>query len=236
VGVADLCAPSYSGRSERDTTYLNKWLAQGYAIVSTDYEGLGTPGGHAYLHCQSEANGNIDAVRAAQSAGLNLSKSWLVIGQSQGGQGALCTGAYVAERAGELDFRGTLATAPAVNWKDRFYTGKAEDPNPFVGMSLYLARGFEVYEPTFQASDVFTDAAMALMPYSDTLCVNEFIGLGMKANLTQGQSLKVVPFGMAPGAASGAEHSGPLNQGFDTFRQWVADRFADKAAGDNCQD
>ena len=54
MGVADLCAPSFKGRSGRDIKYLNKWLAEGYAIVSTDYEGLGTPGGHAYLHCQSE--------------------------------------------------------------------------------------------------------------------------------------------------------------------------------------
>ncbi len=288
VGVADVCAPSYRGRSERDIKYLNKWLAEGYAIVSTDYEGLGTPGGHAYLHCRSEANGNIDAVRAAQQLELNLSKRWLVLGQSQGGQGALYTGAFVAASAPELDFRGTLATAPAVNWKDRFFTGRAEDPNPFIGMSLYLARGFEVYEPAFQSSNTFSDAAMELLPYADTLCVGELIGIGMKAKLTQGQSLKVVPFGKAPGTASGAEkmdvpvsgwsapvyigqgsadplvrfedvrnfsvdlcnedvavtldvyegakHSGPLNQGFDAFRQWVADRFAGKPAADSCQE
>ncbi len=288
VGVADLCASSFKGRSGRDIKYLNKWLAEGYAIVSTDYEGLGTPGGHAYLHCQSEANGNIDAVQAAQQLGLNLSRRWLVLGQSQGGQGALCTGAHVAARESELDFLGTLATAPGVNWKDRFLSGRADDPNPFIGMSLYLARGFEVYEPGFQSSKTFSDAAMGLLPYADTLCVGELIGVGMKANLTQGQSLQVVPFGKAPGTASGAgkmdvpisgwtapvyigqgsadplvrfedvrnfsadlcsenvsvtldvyegaEHSGPMNQGFDAFRQWVADRFAGKPAGDSCQE
>jgi acetyl esterase/lipase len=287
VGVADACAPSHNGRAPRDIAYLNKWLTEGYAIVSTDYEGLGTSGGHTYLHCKSEANGNIDAVLAAQQAGLNLSKSWLVIGQSQGGQGALCTGAYVADRSGELDFRGTLATAPAVNWKDRFFSGGAEDPNPFIGMSLYLARGFEVYEPHFNTGETFTDAAMALMPYTETLCVSELIGVGMKANLSQGQSLKIVPIGKAPGVLSatqkmdvptsgwsapvyiaqgtadtlvrfedarkfalalcdeniqvffdayeGAEHSGPLNQGFDAFSQWVANRFAGKPGSSNCQ-
>jgi hypothetical protein len=26
VGIADVCAPSWAGRSERDITYLNHWL------------------------------------------------------------------------------------------------------------------------------------------------------------------------------------------------------------------
>jgi TonB family protein len=46
TGVADVCAPSWTPKSQRDTDYLNAWLAQGYAIVATDYQGLGTPGGH----------------------------------------------------------------------------------------------------------------------------------------------------------------------------------------------
>ncbi|MEA1146259.1 hypothetical protein U8M64_28080, partial [Klebsiella pneumoniae] len=44
VGSADRCAPSLNERSPRDTRYLNYWLDQGYAIVATDYQGLGTPG------------------------------------------------------------------------------------------------------------------------------------------------------------------------------------------------
>jgi pimeloyl-ACP methyl ester carboxylesterase len=287
VGVADICAPSFSGRSERDITYLNKWLAAGYAIVSTDYEGLGTPGGHTYLHCESEANGNIDAVRASLQLGRDLSASWMVMGQSQGGQGALCTGAYVGDRAPDLDFRGTLATAPAVSWKARFATGTADEPSPFFAMSLFLARGFEVYAPAFQSKAAFTDAGMALLPHTDSQCVRAMIGMGMKANLTMGESLKIVPFGDIPGVDEGAElmevpttgwnapvyigqgsadplvrfedvanhalelcrndvsvtldvyegaqHSGPMNQGFDAFSQWVAGRFGDKEAVDNCE-
>ncbi|MGI9327337.1 MAG: alpha/beta hydrolase family protein [Pseudomonadales bacterium] len=286
LGVADICAPSFAGHSERDKKFLNKWLAEGYAIVATDYEGLGTPGGHAYLHCRSEANSNIDAVSAARQLGLALSDRWLVIGQSQGGQGALCTGAYVAERAQALDFRGTLATAPAVNWKQRFSVGTPDEPSPFVGMSLLLARGFEVYEPSFDPNEAFTAATLEMMPYTDTACVGELIGMGMKANLTMGESLKIVPFGDIPGAGNGAEkmdvpvegwstpvymaqgtadtlvryvdvqnfsaqlcargvnvtldvyegleHSGPMNTGFEEFKNWVALRFTDTPAEGNC--
>ena len=41
VGVADVCAPSWNKRSDRDTKYLNHWLSQGYAVVASDYQGLG---------------------------------------------------------------------------------------------------------------------------------------------------------------------------------------------------
>jgi hypothetical protein len=43
TGTADVCAPSWMTRGTRDTDYLNAWLAQGYAVVASDYQGLGTP-------------------------------------------------------------------------------------------------------------------------------------------------------------------------------------------------
>ncbi|MFI7705483.1 hypothetical protein [Nonomuraea sp. NPDC049480] len=50
VGIADGCAQSVGGRSARDITYLSAWLRAGYAVVATEYKGLGTPGPHPYLH------------------------------------------------------------------------------------------------------------------------------------------------------------------------------------------
>ena len=204
VGVADVCAPSFNGRSPRDVSYLNSWLAAGYAIVATDYEGLGTRGTHPYLHCRSEANGTIDAVTAAHQLGLPLSKRWMVTGQSQGGQAALCTGAYAGQQDSDLEFLGTLATAPGVNFMQRFRYGKAEDANPFIGIALLLGRGFETYEPSFDRHVAFTEPSLALMPYTDQTCIHELIGLGYKASLTSGQSMKFIPFSETPGVAAAA--------------------------------
>ncbi len=204
VGVADVCAPSFAGRSTRDVTYLNHWLAKGYAIVATDYEGLGTAGPHSYLHCRAEAYGNIDAVRAARQLGAPISTRWLVAGQSQGGQGALCTGALAAEHAPELEFLGTLATAPGVNFLERFAAGQPDDPNPFLGIALLLARGFETYEPEFDANATFSDAALALAHHTSQMCISELVGLGMQADLTVGQSFDVHPFSEAPGVRKAA--------------------------------
>ncbi|HQR02983.1 MAG: lipase [Proteobacteria bacterium] len=215
VGIADVCAPSFRGNSARDITYLNKWLAAGYAIVATDYEGLGTPGTHAYLHCRSEANGNVDAVRAAQQLGWPLSKNWLVFGQSQGGQGALCTGAIATKRAPELNFLGTLATAPGLNFMDRFSVMNPADPNPFIVVTLLMARGFETFEPDFKSSNVFTDAAMALMPVANSECIETMINRGVAAKLTVGESFKLFPLSAAPGVAAAARQMEIPRDGWD---------------------
>ena len=83
VGVADVCAPSWAGRSLRDVRYLNTWLDQGYAVVASDYQGLGVPGPHPYLHARAAAYGVLDSVRAALQAELPLANKVVIIGQSQ---------------------------------------------------------------------------------------------------------------------------------------------------------
>ncbi|MFK0250337.1 lipase family protein [Amycolatopsis azurea] len=112
VGVAEHLAPSLTRHSDRDQTYLRHWLEQGYAVVATDYIGLGTPGGHAYLDGRAEAHAGIDMVRAARSVNDTLAAKWVALGQSQGGGAAVFTAALATSYAPELDFRGTVATAP----------------------------------------------------------------------------------------------------------------------------
>ena len=67
VGIADACAPSKIGtQANYDSPLLNRWLKAGYAVVRTDYEGLGTPGPHPYLIGVSEGRSTLDMVRAAR--------------------------------------------------------------------------------------------------------------------------------------------------------------------------
>ena len=61
TGVADKCAPSRLGAKSpviADLDYvdpeLEQWLELGYAVLRTDYQGLGTPGPHPYLVGKSE--------------------------------------------------------------------------------------------------------------------------------------------------------------------------------------
>lgn len=112
VGISDACTPSALPRSHRDDDYLSHWLGQGYAIVASDYSGLGTPGLMSYLDSTTTAHGIIDSVVAAQQMNLPLAPAWALVGQSQGAGAAISSARWATEfTAGtSLDFRGVVAT------------------------------------------------------------------------------------------------------------------------------
>ena len=96
------------------STQIDRLLAQGVAVIAPDYIGLGrfATGPHPYLEIRTEATATIDLVRAARKARPELSRTWAVMGGSQGGQAALGTAHLQAAYAPELDFRGTVAIDP----------------------------------------------------------------------------------------------------------------------------
>ena len=99
--LAAQCAPSRSGVGS--IPYLDPLLDARMIVVATDYEGLGTPGIQPYLVGQSEAQGVLDAARAARSlVGRAASNTVVVIGYSQGGQAALFAGQIAQSYAPEL--------------------------------------------------------------------------------------------------------------------------------------
>jgi hypothetical protein len=116
-GLGDRCAPSVVGPAlpRRDRPYLANWMRDGYAIVASDYAGLGTAGLPAYLNGRSEAHNIVDIVKAgrtyARRAGSRLSRRWVVIGQSQGAGAAIYTARYATRYGGRgLDYLGAVGT------------------------------------------------------------------------------------------------------------------------------
>lgn len=119
LGTADACAPSWTGFRERDAVYLNRWLEEGFAVVATDYQGLGGPGPHPYSHWQSEGASVLDAIRAARAARPGeISSNVIIAGQSQGGGAALGAAMLARDYAGELTILGAISTAPNSTFPD----------------------------------------------------------------------------------------------------------------------
>ena len=75
TGVADVCAPSWASTNPRTNDYLNKWLAEAYGVVATDYQGLGTPGPHPWMTVRPHGYSVLDSVRAALKAFPELANS-----------------------------------------------------------------------------------------------------------------------------------------------------------------
>jgi hypothetical protein len=110
-GIADHCAPSRNP-SATDIPALNTLLGQGWLVVATDYQGLGSKKTHPYLVGESEARSAIDIVRAARNLpAAHASAHYVVWGWSQGGQAAMFASHIAAGYAPELDLQGTAAVA-----------------------------------------------------------------------------------------------------------------------------
>ena len=118
TGIAAVCAPSLRGWSSRDRAYSNHWLDEGFAVVATDYQGLGTPGPHPYLHVQTgrlQRPGRRPS-GVASTFGDMLRNQIVLVGQSQG-SGAALGAAWLAPRySPELHIIGAVATGLVVEF------------------------------------------------------------------------------------------------------------------------
>ena len=122
LGVADRCAPSWAGHKPRDAAYINKWLENGFAVVATDYQGLGGPGPHAYLNWESEGRSVLDAVRAAlASQPGKIANRVVVTGQSQGSGAALGATRIAPSYAPDVGLKATVATGVISTFPDAIH-------------------------------------------------------------------------------------------------------------------
>lgn len=181
VGIGDNCAPSRNPRSERDAQYLNSWLKEGYAIVATDYQGLGTPGPHAYLNSRAAAYATLDSLRAALgSKTLPLSDKIVIVGQSQGAAAAFATAGFAPDYAPELKILGTVATGtphsgrPSKSGKVQYRSSRAEQEHVdhSIAYILYIAAVANQTDPNLPAKSVLSDKGLAAMKEAETRCVH----------------------------------------------------------------
>jgi acetyl esterase/lipase len=174
-GIADACAPSRIAMpGEYDERLLDGWLKAGYAVVRTDYEGLGTPGAHPYLIGDSEGRSVLDMVRAARALHPSIGKRLVVAGHSQGGQAALFAGALARRWTPELELRGTLALAPVSHLAEQAGLLRAiTTPGPLSGLIALIARGVDVAHPEIDLPSLLGERAKALYGQTDAKCIGE---------------------------------------------------------------
>jgi hypothetical protein len=152
-GQGNQCAPSrlfnqgihYSGGWDLmfnfDEVFVNTMVARGFAIVMTDYEGLGTPEMHTFDNRLAQGQAVLDAARAAMLLpGTSLDPRGPVAfwGYSQGGNAVASAAELAPSYAPELRVVGTYAGAPHANLKEFI---PYLDGSVFVGGVGYLLNG-----------------------------------------------------------------------------------------------
>ncbi|WP_216205912.1 alpha/beta hydrolase family protein [Amycolatopsis aidingensis] len=181
TGIGDRCAPSHDPGAAYGSQ-LGSFLRNGYAIAATDYAGLGTPGVHPYLISESEALATVDSVRAARRLAPELSARWFAVGHSQGGQASFATAELAGEYGDGLDFRGSVAYAPAPNMTPYVDQGPAGDPLEQTFYSMMLV-GLKTQHPRLHYADYLGRRALRLLPEVHRECIDDLIARFVRAGL-----------------------------------------------------
>jgi pimeloyl-ACP methyl ester carboxylesterase len=183
TGIADSCAPSRDTRGNPAHDYtayaypaLNRYLKAGYAVVRTDYQGLGTPGTHEFLVGVPEGRSVLDMVRAARKLDPRIGKRVALVGHSQGGQAVLYAASLAPKWTPELKVRGTVAFAPVSHLSTQAgFIPSLKTPSSLSAYAAIILRGVDTAEPKQHLSRLLTDRGAALYPQTKRKCQAELV-------------------------------------------------------------
>lgn len=176
TGIADKCAPSVSPEKSPVSRYpqvlLRPWIKAGYAVVRTDYQGLGTPGVHQYLVGRSEGRAVLDIVRAARQLDPVVSRRVVLAGHSQGGHAALWAAKQAPSWTPGLKVRGTVAVAPASHIETQAkYVKALTEPGELSSLAGLIMRGLDAARPGLEVRSYLSTPARALYPETKRKCL-----------------------------------------------------------------
>ena len=170
-GSADICANSRPEIPD-EMWYgfeMNRFLAEGYVVAYTDYEGLGTPGPFMFAIPESSARSILDAARAGRDLlGTAASDRVIVYGHSLGAGAALATGERAGKYAPELDVRGVVALEggtllSAGRWSEAVKTLPSRN-------FMQAVSSFSAAYPGIRPSDFLTAEALRDLPLLEKRC------------------------------------------------------------------
>lgn len=178
TGYAQQCAPSLLPEpfTAGAMPVLEEVLERGWAVVATDYAGLGTDGPQPYLIGAGEAHSVLDAVRAArqlpqQPQTPTLSEQTVLWGHSQGGHAALWTGLLQGGYAPDVPLLGVAAMAPAAD-----AIAITERLPQITGGSVFAAFVAQAYSQTYpdiELNDYVQPTGRTLVREMATRCLSE---------------------------------------------------------------
>lgn len=161
TGVADVCTPSMT-----ENLFYNEYaqvarafLTAGYAVVATDYLGLGTAGIHSYSIGEDLGNAVADSVPAAHQLSDQLSPEWFGVGHSEGGQAVLFATRAAAKNP-DFPLRATVAMAPSSNLQLAFPSIASGGLPADLVYGTYLLAGLSRVDPSLRPEDFLGPSAL----------------------------------------------------------------------------
>ena len=190
TGVARSCAPSLRANalSEHAIPGISRMIDRGWAIVATDYPGMGTAGRYPYLIGVGEGQATLDGLRAlCQVDDAHASNRVMLWGHSQGGHATLWAAQIAADYAPDLDVVGVAALSSAT---DPLAVSKLIIEGPASALvnavTSYVGVPYAdeypdltLIGPTHPAGSVFADAAASRCATDPGTLVTLLVTLGL---------------------------------------------------------
>jgi Secretory lipase len=187
MGQGDQCAASLglehplvlNGRTVSvgyEDLAIYRLLAEGVAVVVTDYVGLGTTDRlHTYVNRVDEAHAVLDAVRAARAldgASVTAASRVGLFGYSQGGGATAAAAELQPAYAPDVKLSGTYSGAPPA---DLTAVTEAIDGSDLAGALGWSVNGFLESDPALRpiAEAHFSAAGKAALADLSTMCVGD---------------------------------------------------------------
>jgi alpha-beta hydrolase superfamily lysophospholipase len=165
IGSAQQCAPSLQ-RNLNEGLLLSMYVGVGYAVVASDYAGLGTSFPSAPLDMRSNALDVIYSIPAARAALPQLGTKWVAAGYSQGGL-AVVGVAEAESEVGDPNYLGAIAISGVAEPQEIF---ERIAQGPSHRMLVFLAQGIKAVFPEFRIGEMLTDTAIPLYQRISQAC------------------------------------------------------------------
>lgn len=152
-GAARQCAPSLM-KNLGVGPLLAMYANLGYAVVATDYAGLGADSGPPVLDMRSNAWDIIYSIPAARSAVKEIGPRWIALGSFQGGLAAV---AVAESEVRDPNYLGSLVTSGLADAQPAYERFALTSSNR---MLLVVASTVKALSPEFQLKDMLKDKAL----------------------------------------------------------------------------
>lgn len=165
-GLGDSCQVSTLLTDSRsgELDLIKPLLEVGYAVASSDFEGLGTPGTHTFGVSVSEAHAAIDIIRAARQladAKLPQNGPIAMFGYSIGGGGIGKAAEIAPTYAPDLRFTAAAFGGAPINFLN---ASKNIDGGPSAAVNFLVSTGYDAAYPELRLADFLNQAGKNVQP------------------------------------------------------------------------
>ncbi len=155
-GVGRSCAPSLE-RNLRNGSFLSMYVQLGYAVVATDYAGLGSNTRSAFADMKSNAADVIYSVGAARHADPRLGSRWVAMGEGEGARAVVAVGDRERE-VHDDGYLGGIAISGVQDLREKYEASSAVSMKSM----LELMYGVQTVFPAFQPTAVLSSGELSL--------------------------------------------------------------------------